>query len=189
MPKTRILLAGLFGGLIMFIWASIAHMALPLGRVGISQINSNESTVLDALHTSLGDNPGFYLFPSMGDLSDQSAAMKTYDAKLVTNPSGILIYHPPGAKSLTPGQLITEFLVEMLEAFLAVWLLSKTAITSFPARVAFVTIAGILAALSTNVSYWNWYGFPISYTITYMATQIIGFALVGLTAAFVLGRR
>ena len=41
MSRSRILVAGLFGGLAMFIWASIAHMILPLGRVGISEIKSN----------------------------------------------------------------------------------------------------------------------------------------------------
>ncbi len=188
MSRSRILVAGLFGGLAMFIWASIAHMILPLGRVGISEIKSNEPTVLAALHASLGNNAGFYFFPSIGDMANQAEAMKNYDAKLVTSPSGILIYHPPGAKSLTPGQLLTEFLVEMLEALLAVWLLGKTSITGFSARVAFVAVTGILASLPTNVSYWNWYGFPASYTITYMATEIIGFTLAGLAAAFVLSR-
>jgi hypothetical protein len=31
----RILLAGLLGGLAMFIWQSVAHVVLPLGEAGI----------------------------------------------------------------------------------------------------------------------------------------------------------
>jgi hypothetical protein len=41
----------------------------------------------------------------------------------------------------------------------------------------------MLAAIGTNVSYWNWYGFPVEYTAVHMATQIVGFVCVGLVAA------
>jgi hypothetical protein len=186
MTTSRIFVAGLAGGIAMFFWASIAHMALPLGRVGISQISGDEPAVLNALRTTLGDTSGFYAFPGYDLNSHQADAMKEYDAKLVSSPSGILIYHPPGAKALTPGQLVTEFLVELLEAILAIWLLSKTEITSLAGRIGFVATAGLLASLPTNISYWNWYGFPGSYTTAYMATQIIGFAIAGTAAAFVL---
>jgi hypothetical protein len=51
--------------------------------------------------------------------------------------------------------------------------------------VGLVAVAGVLAAISTNVEYWNWYEFPGNYA-AYMTTQIMGFALAGLViAAFV----
>jgi hypothetical protein len=67
-----------------------------------------------------------------------------------------------------------------------VFLLAQTRIASFAGRVGFVLVAGILAAIATNVSYWNWYGFPRVYTASYMLTQIVGFFLVGIVAAFML---
>jgi hypothetical protein len=48
----------------------------------------------------------------------------------------------------------------VLQAILVIWLLAQTRIGSFAGRVGFVLIAGILASITTNVSYWNWYGFP-----------------------------
>jgi hypothetical protein len=170
----RVFLAGLLGGLAMFVWSSVAHVALPLGQTGIKEI-PNEPAVLSAMHTSLGDAPGMYAFPGLGQ-----ADMKQYAQKLAANPSGILIYHPPGAQALTAGQLVTEFLTELIESLLVVFLLAQTQLSSFGARVGFVVIAGIVAALVTNVSYWNWYGFPTSYTAAYMAIQIVGFLCVGL---------
>jgi hypothetical protein len=70
-----------------------------------------------------------------------------------------------------------------------VFLLAQTHIVSFAGRVGFVLVAGILAAITTNVSYWNWYGFPGVYTASYMLTQIVGFFLVGVVAALVLPKR
>jgi len=50
----RILLAGVLGGIAMFVWTSIAHMALPLGEAGIGEI-PNESAVLGAIQSSMGE--------------------------------------------------------------------------------------------------------------------------------------
>ena len=46
----------------MFVWTSIAHMALPLGEAGINEI-PNESAVLSAMQSSMGDKTGLYVFP------------------------------------------------------------------------------------------------------------------------------
>ena len=44
-------------------------------------------------------------------------------------------------------------------------------------------LVGILASMTTNVEYWNWYEFPGMYVAGYITTQILGYALVGLVAA------
>src|SRR5262249_11137707 len=62
-------------------------------------------------------------------------------------------------------------------------------ITSFGGRVVFVTVAGLMAAITTNIPYWNWYGFPTKYTTTYMFTPIRDYLVVGIIAAFVFRRQ
>jgi hypothetical protein len=191
MSTGRLFRAGIAGGIAMYIWTSIAHLALPLSTAGIQEITNDEPALLAQMHSNLGEASGMYLFPSSGwksgDSSEQrNAAMKRYSEKLATNPSGLLIYHPPGRKALTPGQLVTEFITELIEALLAVFLLGQTRLASYLARVGFITVIGILAALATNISYWNWYGFPGSYTAAYIVIEIIGFFVAGLAAAALL---
>ena len=106
-----------------------------------------------------------------------------YQQKLDANPSGMLIYRPAGARAMTTAQLGTEFLTELAEALLVVFLLSRARLASYASRVGFIALAGVLAAITTNVPYWNWYGFPGNYTFGYMLTEIIGFVLVGFVAA------
>jgi len=186
----KILLAGIFGGIIMFIWTSIAHMALPLGEAGLGEI-PNESAVLSAMQSNIGDQTGLYIFPGRGlgknaTRQEKEEAMKHMGEKIAANPSGILMYHAPG-RPLALGKLLgVEFGTELLEAILAVFLLAQTRIASFAGRVGFVLVAGILAAIATNVSYWNWYGFPCVYTASYMFIQIVGFLCAGIVAALVL---
>jgi hypothetical protein len=186
----KILLAGIFGGIVMFIWTSIAHMALPLGEAGLGEI-PNESAVLGAMQSNIGEQTGLYIFPGRGlgknaTRQEKEEAMKHMGEKIATNPSGILMYHAPG-RPLALGKLLgVEFGTELLEAILVVFLLAQTRIASFAGRVGFVLVAGILAAIATNVSYWNWYGFPCAYTVSYMLIQIIGFLCVGFVAALML---
>lgn len=185
----RVLLAGLLGGLAMYIWTAIAHLITPLGEAGIKEI-PNEAAVLSAMRSSLGESSGLYLFPGMGlgpDATSQQkqAAMQQYSEKLAANPSGILMYNPPGGQALAPRQFIAEFVKELIEALLAALLLAQARLGSYGARLGFVILVGVLSAIGTNISYWNWYGFPTTYTVAYMATQIVGFVCAGLVAAWI----
>jgi hypothetical protein len=157
-------------------------VVLPFGSIGVSSISKNEDSLLASMHASLGETHGFYIFPNPGESTD-SAALQQYAQKIANGPSGFVVYHPSGAQALAPGQLVTEFLVELIQALLVVVLLAQTRLETFGSRVGFITLAGVLAALATNVSYWNWYGFPTSYTVSYIFIQIVGFAVVGIVAA------
>src|ERR1043166_4878237 len=144
----RAILAGLLGGVAMYLWSALAHMVLPLGAMGIQEI-PNEQPVLAGLHAALGESHGMYIYPGLGPAPD---AMQQYEKKLAANPSGLLIYHPPGASMIEPGQLATEFVTELLESLLAVFLLAQTGIKTWRGRAGFVTMAGVLAAMATNIS-------------------------------------
>jgi len=189
----KILVTGILGGIVMFIWTSVAHMALPLGEAAIREI-PNESAVLSAMQSNIGDRTGLYIFPGPGvgknaTRQEKNDAMKHTVEKIAVNPSGILMYHAPGRPFTIGKWLGIEFGTELLEAILVVFLLAQTRIVSFAGRIGFVVVAGILAAITTNVSYWNWYGFPCVYTASYMFIQIVGFFLVGIAAALLLPKR
>src|SRR3984957_12166722 len=180
---TRVILAGILGGVVMFIWTSIAHVSLPVGETGISEIQ-NEQAVTSVLQTNIGDKSGLYVFPGLGigenpTREQKNEAMKTLGAKYASSSSGILMYHPPGRPFEIGKHLTIEFITEFVEALLAVFLLAQTAIASFAGRFGFVLVAGILAAIATNVSYWNWYGYPTNYTAAYMGIRAVGFCCVG----------
>src|SRR5215472_10949227 len=130
----KILLAGILGGLAMFIWTSIAHLVLPFGEAGIQEI-PNESAVLSALQSNIGDQTGLYIFPGLGvskngTRQEKTEAMKQMAAKAASSPSGLLMYHP--TRPFTFGKWMgIEFATELVEAILAVFLLAQTRIASF----------------------------------------------------------
>lgn len=131
---------------------------------------------------------GMYFFPGYGlpataTHSQKMAAMKDMAPKLKAGPVGLLIYHPVGQDGLTLRPLLTELGTNIVQVLLAVFLLAQTSLASFVARWRFITVAGVLAAISTNISYWTFYGFPGSYTVAYICIIAMGFVCAGLVAA------
>ncbi len=180
----RIVIAGLLGGIAMYAWSVIAHVVLPLGQAGIKEL-PNEQPVLSALSASVGDSHGLFLFPRM----NPGSTMQQYQQKLANTPSGLIVYHAPGGSAMTPGQLITDFITELMEALLAAFLVAQTRIATFAGRLGFIAVLGVLANMATNIPYWNWYGFPGTYTASYIFMGVMAFVVAGLVIATMLGRR
>jgi hypothetical protein len=172
----KILLGGILGGLALFMWGGLSHMALGLGNVGMQNI---QRPVYDSMKASIAQ-AGFYFLPE----SDMKGTIKD---EYKGGPVGILIYKPTGAGAPMTGQLINEAILNVIQALIAAYLLSlATKLVRYPQRVGFVFTLGILSAIATNIEYWNWYGFPASYTMAAIVDKLIGFMVVGLiVAAFV----
>jgi len=186
----RVVMGGILGGLTMFLWLFVAHEFTPLGEMSEGEI-PNEAPVLSAMQAAI-PQAGFYIYPGFGlgpnaTSAQRNAAMPAYMKKYEQSPHGILIYNPPSG-AFNFGKLLgREFGLNVLEGLLAAWLLSWAAAgKGYSARTGVVVLVGVLASITTNVEYWNWYEFPGTYVAGYMVTQIIGYALVGLVvAAFV----
>jgi len=189
----RILLAGILGGLTLFVWMFVAHEFLGLGEMGVGEI-PNEAVVLSAMRGAIPE-AGFYIFPGFGlgpkpTGEQRKEAMPEYMKKYEQSPHGVLVYHPPSGSFHFGTSLGREFALNVLQALLAAWLLSCAASgRGYASRVGFVAVAGVLAAISTNAEYWNWYEFPANYIAGYMTTQILGFVMAGLVIAALVKNR
>lgn len=185
--QMRILIAALLGAIAMFIWTAIAHIATPLGSIGFSQI-PNEAAVLDAMDKSIGAKPGLYFFPWI-DPKDPKAMEKSAELEKIY-PSGLLLYRPAGAgmgSDMTP-MLVKEFIKQFVEALIAAWLVSMIA-GGFALRWGAVIAIYVATSIATNVSYWNWYGFPLDYTVAQIVMEIVSGIVAGSAIAWWLGRR
>jgi hypothetical protein len=175
----RIVLAGIAGGFAMFVMMSILHMS-PIAQAGFSKM-SDDGAVIAALQTATDNKPGLYFYPYV-DMHAKDAMAKS-EAALKANPSGILIYQPAGASGMNFKRLFTEFAAELVQAFIAAALLAFTMIPAYGGRVGFVTLVGLVSVVTTNVSYWNWYAFPATFTLANMAMELAGFFAAGLAIA------
>jgi hypothetical protein len=59
----KILIAGILGGIVAFLWSSFAHMVLPTGDMGVRSL-PGEDAIVAAMKQSIHE-PGLYFFPGM----------------------------------------------------------------------------------------------------------------------------
>jgi hypothetical protein len=91
----KILLAGILGGLALFAWESVAHMALPLGEAGIRGFGEHEAPLFTAFKDHIKE-PGFYFFPASEDKPGMTSEQKSQSMaaamnRMATEPTGIMI--------------------------------------------------------------------------------------------------
>ncbi len=184
----RVLVAGLIGGIVMFIWGVVAHMALGLGSVGIHQ-PANENAALSGLQEGLGGQAGVYLLPSldpkkMGD----PAEVRTYSIKAVRSPYAWVVYQPQGTDMMRMGpQIGRQWASDTLSALALAFVMGLAGL-GFRRRLALAAAATLFAWLGTLLPYWNWYRFPLDFTLAALAEQLIGWLIAGAAMAWWLGR-
>jgi hypothetical protein len=182
----RIVVAGLAGALAMFVWTAIAHLALPLGSTGFSQLQ-NEEPARAAMQAAAGRQSGLYLFPYMDPHNgDYKSSMAAYTQKARTGPSGLLLYRPPGGdKPMGPGMLLQEFLKQVVVCVIAAFLLAEAKLQKVWERAGFVAAIGVVASLETNASYRIWYGFPGDFTAAAILTSFVSYVVAGFAIAWI----
>jgi hypothetical protein len=189
----KIVIGGVLAGITLFVWSAIVHMLPVTGELGIKTI-TNEDAVIAAMKANITES-GFYFIPGEGMTAaktlpkeQQQAVMDAWQKKLEAGPRAILIYHPTGDKLFNPRYFIVEFLSDIVIGLIAAFVLAMASgkILSFGGRVGFVALLGLIGFVTTDVSYWNWYGFPTAYELAQFLDQFVGMALAGVVLAFIM---
>jgi hypothetical protein len=183
----RVLVAGLLGGIVFFAWGAIAHMALPIGEMGMKSATA-EDPVIAALRDNLPAE-GVYMVPGVApEKMSDPAAVKAYSEKAKNNPNAFIVYQPAGRDGMNMGpQLAVQAATDILSAIVVAWVMSLGAM-GFGRRVAASAALGLFSWLTVSAPYWNWYRFPTDFTVGSLLEQVIGWAIAGAAIAWCLGR-
>lgn len=186
----RILLAGLLGGIAMFIWTSLAHTVLPLGQMGVQEI-ADDAPVIATLQGALGDRDGLYIFPGSGNgaKSEDAASRKTMEERTAKEASGLLVYHPPGRDTAMGPYIGKELALEIFQALILAWLISTSTASGLGGRTLAAVGVGLVVAVATNGSNRIWYGFPTDFTFAAILIQVVAYAVAGAVIAAILGMK
>lgn len=181
----KVLLAGILGGIVMFLWGGLYHEALPFGEIGLKEL-PNEQAIVGTMKPNIPE-PGMYLFPTTGLPADathaqRAAKMDEVNKKAAGGPQGFLIYHPIGSP-LSSTMLITECCTNILQALLVAFVLAQVGVKRFSSRLGLAFVIGLLASITTNVSFWNWYGFPASFIVNNIVFLVLAYFFVAIVAA------
>jgi hypothetical protein len=173
MSMGKTLLAGLLGGIIMFVWGAAVHMGIPASVWGRKALPAPE-VILPVLEANITE-PGWYDFAG----GDPAAPLP---------PSGVLLYHPDQARKMSPKTLAIEFLSNIAGAMILAVILAGAGASALRGAV-FGCLAGVFAWVSIDVSYWNWDGHPDSATFCGLLEQAGGWLLAGAAIGPIVRRR
>ncbi|WP_457674153.1 hypothetical protein [Thiolapillus sp.] len=182
----NVLLGGVLAGVVLFIWGAVAHMLLPLGKMGMQEL-PHSTSVTYALDLAL-DGSGLYVFPWMDEEDMSREAWEEWEEDYRDGPVGMILYRPQGGDPMASRLFVIQFMTDLAAGFIAAILLHFTSL-GFLGRLLFVTAMGLFSWLTSSLPWWNWYGFPGEMTLAAGIEMIVGWFLAGLVLAALGGRR
>jgi hypothetical protein len=187
----RLVLAAVLGGIVAFIWGAVVHMVLPIGKISMELAPAEtQAQMLDTLHAGL-PKAGVYLLPMLDEADwEDEAKSRAFGERAAQQPYAFVVYKPKGTDMMAefPRLLGKQLLFDLLAAGLATVLVARS-VGSVLARALTVSGYGVFGWLCINVPYWNWYGFPLDFTLGALFEHAVGWLLVGLAIAWVLRNR
>lgn len=186
--RSRIAVAGLVGGLVLFFWGFLSHVVIGLVEEGVDAMPAQvEASVSDTLRSAPVPS-GLYAVPGIEkeDRKD-SEARAAWEAKVRQGPNALVVVQAGPGEPMSTTQLVRELLTDVVIALVAAMLLSCTAgcCTTLLSRTGFVAALGLLLGMAHGVRYWNWYHFPPAFTLWSMLDYLIAMTLVGLAVALI----
>lgn len=183
---SRIILAGLVGAVIYFVWGLAAWMVLPVHSNSIGGLPDQ-----DAIATALQGQDlqtGVFVIPWSDVASDWQDPASEFVQKHQAGPLATIYYTPVGSEPMPASMMVGGFVIDLLAALLAACLLSATLASqpSYVRRVGFVVGLGMIVALVAHAGYWNWMRFPLDYTVAFVVDVVVGWALAGLAIAAIM---
>ncbi len=183
----KILLPGIVGGIVYFLWSFISHMATPIGTMGVKTVDTNEDAVISTLKTNM-QQPGFYMLPGSGMLNNPTAEQRSaIEAKYNTGPTAVIVYNPTGAPMMSGGQLGRQFLFTLLSALIAAFIVSAVS-APMATRALMVALMGAFSWMMISLPQWNWYRFPSAFVLGVGIDNIVGWLIAGFAIAWMIGR-
>lgn len=185
----RVLIAGLIGGFVLFVWGAVAHMFLPIGEMGM-RTATNQDAAIAAVGAAATPGAGVYMLPGMSPEEWSNETTRTaFVERYGNSPYAFVVYQPggnPATVDMVPN-LVKQFVSDTVVALLVAWLMSLAPF-AFGRRVLIGGVVGLVAWLAVGVPYWNWYMFPADFTIGTLLDVSLGVLIASVPMAWWLGR-
>ncbi len=178
---TRLLIAALLAAIVVTIWGAVSWTVLPWHLMVMETIPDGEA-VTESLRERVPGS-GLYHYPGAEEGAGPDAWVERYRRGPNIN---FLVFSATGSDPFSPWLLARGFALNFVAAFLAAALLAAAApaLARFGSRVLFVALLAGFAALQSRLVDWNWWGFPLDYSLVTAFDLVIGWTLAGLVLAW-----
>ena len=165
------------GSIILFLWMMISWMVLPWHAATLGKF-SHEESVSSVIMANTSES-GIYILPN----AQSDAYSEAHLEAMKKGPTAFTAIRRDGFNPASPAPYINSFIIYLVGALIATFLLLQARSLSFGGRVWFITLFGVAVGVLANFPNWNWWGFSTSFTLVGFADYVIGWFLAGLGIA------
>lgn len=177
----------LLGGFILFLWGAVSWMVLDWHSQGLNAFE-NETKIAQALQVNV-DKAGVYVLPmlemSLAPPEKQSETQQLQMAAREKGPVAFATIVPEGVSNDMIKPLVISLATQVVAAFLVTALLLINTPPSFMGRLMMVMLFAIGASIITYVPLYNWFYFPLDFTLLAVADILIGWLLAGIAISWI----
>jgi hypothetical protein len=169
----KVIIGSLVGGLIIFIWQTLSHVAFNLHEP-VQQYTAKQDTILHFLNKQ-ELAPGGYIMPRMSH-NQSMEELEGFTKSIAGKPWARVIYYPSYKTDMTMN-MIRGFAMDILIVFLLVWIISKLKIPRRSTIVGVSIVIGFMAFCSTTYTEHIWY--PVYDLRAQLIDAVVAWGLCG----------
>lgn len=180
----KLIIGGLVGGILIFLWQSMSWTMLGLHNPELKQA-PNQDALIASLSTALNNEEGTYFVPRANDgatKAEMEAKMKEMEGK----PWAVVSYHKAYSTDMMM-RMIRGILAAIVGGFLVCWVLMKNTNSSFGSTFFGSLFIGIAGYLFIPYSGYVWMEMPGA--MTNLIDVLISYGLCGIWLGWWLNRK
>lgn len=182
----QLVLGTVLGGIVLFIWSALAWTFIPWPGTPLRAF-TNEDAV-EAAIVANAPQSGNYLLPNPHKPGLTSEQTDRLGEKIMRGPMMFASIRLEAMRPF-PVLLIVQFLIQLVSALIATFLLLKTCGLTYGQRVLFVALCGVLIFIAGKLDEWVWWSFSSNFLMMELGAIIVGWILAGLVIAkFAIGK-
>lgn len=175
----RIILSSIFAAIVVYVWMFISWGFLPWHANSFKNLPIPDS-LASSIKTSVPGS-GIYRYPGVPTVTSKEA-MNSLAKKYAAGPViPFMVYEANGMNMINPLEFVWGFIIDFLMALVAAILLNFSTVKSkgFFARLGFIILIAVFAALIGPMIEWNWLLFPAEYSFGVALDYILTWLLAG----------
>ncbi|QDT36850.1 hypothetical protein [Stratiformator vulcanicus] len=179
----RVLVAGLVGGMVYYVWLVMTWMVLPVHDDSMQQLPGEDQFRAMVVDQEVETGVYFVPFGSPEEIGDPESG---FYEKHQEGPLFTLMVQRDGFEPMRPQIFVTGFALDVAASLIAsalLWGAAGGCCRSYFARVGFVLGLGLFASIVSHGAMWNWMLVPTAHTLSMAFEVAVGWLLVGLVIA------
>jgi hypothetical protein len=169
----KVIIGSLVGGLLIFIWQTLSHVAFNLHEP-VQQYTAKQDSILTYLNKQ-ELAPGGYILPRMSH-NQSMEELEGFTKSIAGKPWARVIFYPSYKTDMTMN-MVRGFVLDIFMVFLLVWIISKLKIPRRSTIVGVSVVIGLIAFCNTSYTEHIWY--PVYDLRAQLIDSVVAWGLCG----------